>query len=146
METFMGKEAEVAGDGMAADSRVLHCEPKAPAFFLPCDTAVNKTLKRKYTYWLHTLLCVQFIPLGDQGDNNSLPGTSRPLDWNDQSSPEQSAMARGRRWPMLHWERWAFISEYFPGPWSGMARAAQNRVWWRGVVEGLCSTGSDGHK
>ena len=30
--------------------------------------------------------------------------------------------------------------------WSGMARAAQNRVWWRGVVDGLCSTGSDGHK
>ena len=30
--------------------------------------------------------------------------------------------------------------------WSGMARAAQNRVRWRGVVDGLCSTGSDGHK
>ena len=29
------------------------------------------------------------------------------LDWYDQSSPEQSAMARGRRWPMLHLERWA---------------------------------------
>ena len=26
---------------------------------------------------------------------------------NDQSSPEQSAMARGRWWPMLHRERWA---------------------------------------
>ena len=26
---------------------------------------------------------------------------------NDKSSPEQSAMARGRRWPMLNWERWA---------------------------------------
>ena len=26
---------------------------------------------------------------------------------NDQSSPEQSAMARSRRWPMLHRERWA---------------------------------------
>ena len=30
--------------------------------------------------------------------------------------------------------------------WSGMTRAAQNRVRWRGVVDGLCSTGSDGHK
>ena len=29
---------------------------------------------------------------------------------------------------------------------SGMARTAQNRVRWRGVVDGLCSTGSDGHK
>ena len=27
------------------------------------------------------------------------------LDRNDQDSPEQSAMARGRRWPMLHGER-----------------------------------------
>ena len=26
---------------------------------------------------------------------------------NDKSSPEQSAMAGGRWWPMLHWERWA---------------------------------------
>ena len=30
--------------------------------------------------------------------------------------------------------------------WSEMARAAQNRVQWRGVVDGLCSTRSDGHK
>ena len=30
--------------------------------------------------------------------------------------------------------------------WSGMTRAAQNRERWRGVVDGLCSTGSDGHK
>ena len=30
--------------------------------------------------------------------------------------------------------------------WSGMARAAQNRVRWRGVADGLCSAGSDGHK
>ena len=30
--------------------------------------------------------------------------------------------------------------------WSGMTRAAQNRVRWRGIVDGLCSTGSDGHK
>ena len=30
--------------------------------------------------------------------------------------------------------------------WTGMARAAQNRVQWRGVVDGLCSTGSDGYK
>ena len=30
--------------------------------------------------------------------------------------------------------------------WSGMTRAAQNRERWRGVVDDLCSTGSDGHK
>ena len=29
--------------------------------------------------------------------------------------------------------------------WSGMTRAALNRVRWREVVDGLCSTGSDGH-
>ena len=49
------------------------------------------------------------------------------------------------------------ISEKQQGTnWSGMTRAAQNRVRWRGggrregggggVVDGLCSTGSDGHK
>ena len=27
-----------------------------------------------------------------------------------------------------------------------MARAAQNRLRWCGVVDGLCSIGSDGHK
>ena len=30
--------------------------------------------------------------------------------------------------------------------WSGMARTAQNRVRWRGVVDGLSSIVSDGHK
>ena len=30
--------------------------------------------------------------------------------------------------------------------WSGVTRAAQNRVRWRVVVDGLCSTWSDGHK
>ena len=30
--------------------------------------------------------------------------------------------------------------------WSGMTRAAQKRVRWRGVVDGLSSTGSDWHK
>ena len=30
--------------------------------------------------------------------------------------------------------------------WPGMVRTAQNRVRWRGVVDGLCSTRSDGHK
>ena len=30
--------------------------------------------------------------------------------------------------------------------WSGMIRAAQNRVQWRGVIDGLCSTWGNGHK
>ena len=30
--------------------------------------------------------------------------------------------------------------------WTGMARTAQNRVRCQGVVDGLCSSGSDGHK
>ena len=34
------------------------------------------------------------------------------LDWTGQSSPEQSAMVRGRRWPMLYRERWAQVSKY----------------------------------
>ena len=29
---------------------------------------------------------------------------------------------------------------------TGMARAAQGTVRWRGVVDGLCFIGSDGHK
>ena len=30
--------------------------------------------------------------------------------------------------------------------WTGITRAVQNRVRWRGVVDGLCSIGSEGHK
>ena len=30
--------------------------------------------------------------------------------------------------------------------WTGMARAAQNSVLWRGFVDDLCSSGSDGRK
>ena len=37
-------------------------------------------------------------PLSERGPVKGPIG----LEW-----PEQSAMARGRRWPMLHWERWA---------------------------------------
>ena len=41
-------------------------------------------------------------------DVGESPWTQRDqLVWNGQNSPEQSAMARSRRWPMLHRERWA---------------------------------------
>ena len=38
------------------------------------------------------------------------------------------------------------FSFVFNPVWSGMARAAQNRVRRQEVVDGLCSTRSDGHK
>ena len=54
---------------------------------------------------------------------------------------------RKRGWPPNSWRRDTEAELKQQGTnWSGMTRAAQNRVQWRGVVDGLCSTGSDGHK
>ena len=52
-----------------------------------------------------------------------------------------------RGWPRNTW-RWDTEAELKQKGtnWTGMARAAQNRVRWRGVVDGQCSTWSDGHK
>ena len=56
---------------------------------------------------------------------------------------------RKRRWPWNNWN-WRRDTEaelkQQGTNWSGMTRTAQNRVWWWGVVDGLCSTGSDKHK
>ena len=45
------------------------------------------------------------------------------------------------------WHFWpAYYNPQQGTIWSGMTRAAQNRVRWRGVVHGLCSTESDGRE
>ena len=66
--------------------------------------------------------------------------TRQALTWNPQGKRK-----RGR--PRNSWRRdtEAELKQQRTN-WSGMARAAQNRVRRRGVVDGLCSTGSDGHK
>ena len=66
--------------------------------------------------------------------------TRQALTWNLQGKRK-----RGR--PRNSWRRDTEAELKQQGTnWSGMTRAAQNRVRWRGVVDGLCSTGSDGHK
>ena len=66
--------------------------------------------------------------------------TLQALTWNPQRKRK-----RGR--PRNSWRRDTEAELKQQGTnWSGMTRAAQNRVRWRGVVDGLCSTGSDGHK
>ena len=66
--------------------------------------------------------------------------TRQALTWNPQGKRK-----RGR--PSNSWRRDTEAElKQEQANWSGMARAAQNRVRWRGVVDGLCSTVSDGHK
>ena len=66
--------------------------------------------------------------------------TRQALTWNPQGKRK-----RGR--PRNSWRRDTEAELKQQGTnWSGMTRAAQNRVRWRGVVDGLCSNGSDGHK
>ena len=66
--------------------------------------------------------------------------TRQALTWNPQGKRK-----RGR--PRNSWRRGTEAKLKQQGTnWSGMTRAAQNRVRWRGVVDGLCSTRSDGHK
>ena len=66
--------------------------------------------------------------------------TRQSLTWNPQGKRK-----RGR--PRNSWRRDTEAELKQKGTnWSGMTRAAQNRVRWRGVVDGLCSTGSEGHK
>ena len=66
--------------------------------------------------------------------------THQALTWNPQGKRK-----RGR--PCNSWRRDTEAELKQQGTnWSGMTRAAQNRVRWQGVVDGLCSTGSDGHE
>ena len=62
------------------------------------------------------------------------------LTWNPQGK-------RKRGQPHNSWRRDTEAELIQQGTnWSGMTRAAQNRVQWRGVVDGLSSTGSEGNK
>ena len=64
--------------------------------------------------------------------------TRQALTWNPQGKRK-----RGR--PRNSWRRDTEAELKQQGTnWSGMTRAAQNRVRWQVVVDGLCSTGSDG--
>ena len=64
-------------------------------------------------------------------DNKRLTGLRDQLDWNGYSSPEQNAMARGRRWPMLHRERWALVSKGWTTPSNSPKRSNRAIVNWR---------------
>ena len=64
--------------------------------------------------------------------------TRQALTWNPQGK-------RNRGRPRNSWRRDTEAELKQQGTnWSGTTRAAQNRIRWRGVVDGLCSTGSDG--
>ena len=66
--------------------------------------------------------------------------TRQTLTWN----PQEKRRKRGR--PCNRWRRDTEAELKQQGTnWSGMTKAAENRVRWRGVVDDLCSTGSDGH-
>ena len=66
--------------------------------------------------------------------------TRQALTWNPQGKRK-----RGR--PHNSWRRDTEAELKQQGTnWSGMTRAAWNRVQWQGVVDGLCSTRSNGHK
>ena len=65
--------------------------------------------------------------------------TRQALTWNPQGKRK-----RGR--PRNSWRRGTGAELKQQGAnWSGMTRAAQNRVRWRGVVDVLCSAGSHVH-
>ena len=84
---------------------------------------------------------------GGSGAGSDTPsGSQHPaphcqaLTWNPQGK-------RKRGQPRNSWRRDTEAELKQQGTnWSGMTRAAQNRERWWGVVDGLCSTGSDGHK
>ena len=66
--------------------------------------------------------------------------TRQALTWNPQGKRK-----RGR--PRNSWRRDTEAELKQQGTnWSRMTRAAENRVRWQEVADGLCFTGSDGHK
>ena len=92
------------------------------------EPVAKQILQRKWGWIGHTLR------------KQAYSTTRQVLTWNPQGK-------RKRSWPHNNW-RWDPEAELKQqgANWSGMTRAAQNRVRWRGIVDGLCSTGSDGHK
>ena len=92
------------------------------------EPVAKQILRRKWVWIGHTLR------------KPASSTTRQPLTWNSQGKRKRSR-------PRSSWMRDTEAELKQQGTnWTGVARAAQNRVRWRGVVNGLCSTGSDGHK
>ena len=92
------------------------------------EPVVKQILRRKWGWIGHTLR------------KPASSTTGQALTWNPLGE-------RKRGQPRNSWRRDTEAELKQQGTsWSGMTRATKNRVRWRGVVEGLCSTGSDGHK
>ena len=92
------------------------------------EPVAKQVLRRKWGWIGHTLR------------KPASSTTHQDLTWNPQGKRK-----RGR--PRNSWKQdtEAELKQEVTN-WSGMARAAQKRVRSRGVVDGLCSTGSDGRK
>ena len=92
------------------------------------EPVAKQILRRKWGWIEHTLR------------KPASSTTHQALTWNLQGK-------RKRDWPRNSWRQDTEAELKQQGTnRSEMTRAAQKRVQWRGVVDGLCSTGSDGHK
>nr|KAG5707940.1 hypothetical protein BaRGS_031671 [Batillaria attramentaria] len=92
------------------------------------EPATKQILRRKWGWIGHTLR------------KPASSTTRQALTWNPQGKRK-----RGR--PRNSWRRDTEAELYKQGTnWTGVARIAQNRVRWRRVVDGLCSTWSQGPK
>nr|KAG5692449.1 hypothetical protein BaRGS_010159 [Batillaria attramentaria] len=90
------------------------------------EPATKQILRRKWGWIGHTLR------------KPASSTTRQALTWNPQGKRK-----RGR--PRNSWRRDTEAELYKQGTnWTGVARIAQNRVRWRRVVDGLCSTWSQG--
>nr|KAG5704008.1 hypothetical protein BaRGS_032097 [Batillaria attramentaria] len=90
------------------------------------EPAAKQILRRKWGWIGHTLR------------KPASSTTRQALTWNPQGKRK-----RGR--PRNSWRRDTEAELYKQGTnWTGVARIAQNRVRWRRVVDGLCSTWSQG--
>ena len=92
------------------------------------EPAAKQTLRRKWGWIGHTLR------------KPASSTTRQALTWNPQGK-----IKRGRSGNSWRRDTEAELKQQWTN-WTGMTRAAQRRVRWQGVVDGLCSTGSDGHK
>ncbi|XP_068757993.1 uncharacterized protein [Montipora capricornis] len=87
---------------------------------------IKQILRRKWGWIGHTLR------------KAASSTTRRTLTWNPQGKRK-----RGR--PRNSWSRdTEAVMKQKGSNWTGLAREAQNKVRWRGVVDGLCSTRNDG--
>ena len=124
----------------------------------PIDLIIESTLAKsfitclKLIYKIHRQEKIRNEPVAKQilwrkwgwiGHTLRKPASSTTrldLTWNPQGK-------RKRGQPRDSWKRDTEAELRQQGTnWSGMTRAAQNRVLWLRFVDGLCSTGSDGPK